>query len=449
MKMKELVISKVGIDRAIAYTIFSRIIQAGGGVFSVVFIAKFLSATEQGYYYTFSSIIALQIFFELGLSSIITQYASHEFAHLSISEGKIIGDVEHLSRLSSLLRFSLKWFSLISLGLFSVLLFCGTYFFDSFNNNENVNWQAPWMILCIATAINLIVDPILAFLDGIGFIGDMSRTRLIQKTINIVLLFILLFGGFGLYSAAIASLVAITFNAFQIIFSSKLSLLRKLWHSLDKAVIKYSTEIFPYQWKVAISWISGYFIFYFFNPVLFATEGPVVAGQMGMTLAVLAGISSISMSWINTKVPLFSTLIAKKQFNELDSVFKSVLVQLSTINLLGLVAFIFGIVMLSNFGNSYSIRFLPITATILLSLVTFINQFIGSWATYLRCFKKEPFLVASVVVAALCVASTLVFGKIFGAWGMVVGYTSIVVVVSLPWAYIIFKNKSVEFKINN
>ena len=43
--------------------------------------------------------------------------------------------------------------------------------------------------------------------------------------------------------------------------------------------ISYMKEIFPNQWKIALSWVSGYFIFHFFNPVLFA-EGPVVAGQM-------------------------------------------------------------------------------------------------------------------------------------------------------------------------
>lgn len=439
-------LSKVGIDKAIGYTIFSRIIQAGGGVFSVVFIAKFLSSTEQGYYYTFSSILALQIFFELGLSSIITQYASHEFAHLEFKDGVILGDEVHVSRLSSLLRFSFKWFSLISLVLFLALVICGFYFFNSFKNNEVINWKMPWLILCLSTALNLIIDPILAFLDGIGFIADMSKTRLIQKTANIILLFCFLFAGFGLYAAALASLISISINGFQIIFSRKFTLLKALWRSMSTSVISYSKEIFPYQWKVAVSWISGYFIFYFFNPVLFATDGPIVAGQMGMTLAVLAGISSISMSWINTKVPLFSSLIAKKNFKELDFIFHRVVLQLSGVNILGLITFILGIIILSNFNTQYSNRFLSINAVILLSIVTLINQFVGSWATYLRCFKKEPFLIASIVVAAMCIASTLILGNSFGVTGMVYGYTCIVAFVSLPWAFIIFRNKSSQFK---
>ena len=55
-------------------------------------------------------------------------------------------------------------------------------------------------------------------------------------------------------------------------------------------------EIFPFQWKIALSWISGYLIFQLFNPVLFATEGSKIAGQMGMTMVAISGISSISIS---------------------------------------------------------------------------------------------------------------------------------------------------------
>jgi hypothetical protein len=72
----------IGIDGAIAFTLLSRIIQAGGGIVSLIFIAKCLTKVEQGYYYTFGSILAIQIFFELGLSNIITQFVAHENADL-------------------------------------------------------------------------------------------------------------------------------------------------------------------------------------------------------------------------------------------------------------------------------------------------------------------------------------------------------------------------------
>jgi hypothetical protein len=96
-----------------------------------------------------------------------------------------------------------------------------------------------------------------------------------------------------------------------------LPLIRNIYNIKISERVSYKEEIFPYQWKIALSWISGFFIFQLFNPVIFATEGAIIAGQMGMTLAILSAIQSLSMSWMSTKVPLFSNLIALKKYNTL------------------------------------------------------------------------------------------------------------------------------------
>ena len=52
----------VGIDKSIAYTSGARIVQGITGVGTVFFISTFLNGVEQGFYYTFGSILALQVF---------------------------------------------------------------------------------------------------------------------------------------------------------------------------------------------------------------------------------------------------------------------------------------------------------------------------------------------------------------------------------------------------
>lgn len=59
-------------------------------------------------------------------------------------------------------------------------------------------------------------------------------------------------------------------------------------------------------------------------------------------------------------------------------------------------------------GRLLSERFIQIPAFILMSIAVCMNQLIYSWATYLRCHKKEPFLALSVVEGLLCMVSTLV-----------------------------------------
>ena len=51
------ILNSLGIDGTILYTIFAKVIQASGGIITVFLIAKFLSKEEQGFYYTFVSVL--------------------------------------------------------------------------------------------------------------------------------------------------------------------------------------------------------------------------------------------------------------------------------------------------------------------------------------------------------------------------------------------------------
>jgi len=435
--------SRLGIDKAIAYTVLARIIQAGGGVISIVFIAKYLTTVEQGYYFTFGSILAIQIFFELGLSNIITQFVAHEVANLQwTNRTTIVGPERSRSRLSSLLRFCIKWFSVIAVVLIFVLLAAGFVFFNTYGDgNEDVNWQAPWIILSISTACSLMVSPVLAFIEGLGKVKEVAKIRLFQQISQLLTLFIFLIAGFKLFASPLASVITLTIAPLWILFTYKKELLLFIWKQRSGWKVRYRLEIFPYQWRIALSWISGYFIFQLFNPVLFAIEGPVVAGQMGMTLAALAGILSISLSWINTKVPLFSTLIANKDYQSLDSVFNKTVKQASLICGICLIILIMVVFGLRYFQLSIADRFLRPFPLILLCVATFVNQFVSALATYLRCHKKEPFLIQSITLGILTATSTLVLGNLFGLNGVTIGYCSIILFVSLTWSLFIFKEK--------
>lgn len=443
--------NKIGIDGAIFYTVLARILQAGGGVVSIFFISKYLTKVEQGYYYTFGSILAIQIFFELGLSNIITQFVAHEKAHLSWeNETNLVGDEISLSRLASLLQFCIKWFLVIAFFLTIALLFSGYLFFNSYGEHDNtVEWQIPWIILSVLTAGNLIMSPILAFLEGLGKVREVAKIRLFQQMIILVGLFSFLALGLKLFSSPLAASFGAIIPPFIIFFSKKKKLLKNIWNELREWKVDYKQEIFPYQWRIALSWMSGYFIFQLFNPVAFATEGAKVAGQMGMTLVALNGVLSLSMSWINTKVPIFSDYIAKKEYKSLDVIFNKTVVQATLICFVCLLILNLSVFCLQYYGFGIGDRFLSFFLVLLLSLTTLINQFVAALATYLRCHKQEPFLINSIVGGFLVGSSTLLFGNLFGIKGIVVGYTFITVFIGLLWGSNIFKTKKQEWHNDN
>ena len=49
------IVHRIGMDKSIAYSSGSRVIQGFTGVLSVFFITTFLTGVEQGFYYTFGS----------------------------------------------------------------------------------------------------------------------------------------------------------------------------------------------------------------------------------------------------------------------------------------------------------------------------------------------------------------------------------------------------------
>ncbi|WP_449039360.1 lipopolysaccharide biosynthesis protein [Parabacteroides goldsteinii] len=437
----------LGIDKSILYTFLGRIVQGIGGIISILFVAKYLTSTEQGFYYTFGSIVAIQVFFELGLNGIITQYVAHEASHLQWKDSmSLTGDQKYLSRLSSLLHFSVKWYSCFALLLLVTLIIVGFVFFTKFQTStDNVVWKLPWILLTITTSTNLLIAPILAFFEGLSKVKEVAQIRLVQQGIGLIVLCGGLFMGAKLFVSGINWLVGIIIVLTLIWNSNFKPIFINIWKTEITERVNYKKEIFPYQWKIAISWISGYFIFQLFNPVLFATEGAIVAGQMGMTLTILNGIQSFSLSWMTTKIPLFSGLIAQKQYRQLDLIFNKTLKQSIFINGVALILMFVCVFIIRYYhiiigSVNLGKRFLDYYPMIFMMIPLFINQWVNSWAMYLRCHKEEPFLVNSLTSGILCCLSTILLGKFYGIYGITSGYC-IISILFIPWGYWIFKTK--------
>lgn len=452
MSIKSLITQKLGVDKAIAFSSAARIFQAFSGVISIFFIATFLTGEEQGFYYTFGSILAIQVFFELGFTGIMTQYVAHEVAHLNLNElNKYDGDAKYKSRLAYLVRFCIKWYAVIAVFFLIVVIVAGFVYFYKFDETDGtVNWQMPWLLLTFSTAIKLFQSPFSAIYTGLGKVKEMNEISFYQQLIIPITQWILFACGMKLYVVGISSLLGVIVWC---VFVWKKQLWRLLYGLFKERItetISYMKEIFPYQWKIAISWISGYFIFQLFNPVIFATDGAVVAGQMGMTIHVLNAIQAFAMSWESTKIPLYSGLIEMKKYNELDRVFNMTVKQMMGVCFFLLLSMFLVVFVLKQTdfklaGSALGDRFLDYLPMILMMIPILVNQLVGAWADYLRCHKQEPFLIMSVVMGILCCCSTLLFGSLYGIIGITLGYCCLRVCISLPWAYHIYSKKKIEW----
>ena len=151
----------LGVDRAIGFTVLARFWSSAAGLVTVALIARFLSPAEQGYYYTFGSLVAVQIVFELGFSYEILQLASHERAELSISiDYEISGAPIAHARLASVIQKSVRRYSVAAVIMAGALLPLGFYFFSTHQHaGQSVSWQLPWFSAALMAALNFQLDP--------------------------------------------------------------------------------------------------------------------------------------------------------------------------------------------------------------------------------------------------------------------------------------------------
>src|ERR1035441_8019320 len=115
------------------------------------------------------------------------------------------------------------------------------------------------------------MDPLFSFLEGCGRIPQVARMRFTQAFAGSLMAWTALCLHHGLFAPAmIISGQAIAGGCF--LFTQRRLLLPLLRHTTSVHIVSWRREIWPFQWRIAISWLCGYFIFQLFNPVLRSEE---------------------------------------------------------------------------------------------------------------------------------------------------------------------------------
>ena len=408
----------IGLDRAIGFTVSGRILQGLGSIVNVLLILHFLTLPVQGYYYTLWSLVALQAVFELGFSFVILQVAAHERIHLDIQpNGAISGDpVAHI-RLASLLQRTVRWYTTACLVMGAAMLAGGMRFFDLHQVAGQSNlWLWPLRMTILACMIVFALAPVLSFLEGCGQVTAVARTRFVQSLVSTLAAWSAMIAHHGLYAPAF-----VLFGQAAVAAGMLWSRRSLLWPLLRVPVggrgISWRTEVWPFQWKIAVSWLCDYFIFQLFTPVIFAFCGPAEAGRMGLSMSVVMQMSGMMLVWMTTKSAPFGSLIARRDVASLDALFFRALRQ-SLLLLASAAAIVLaGVLAVPYLFPKLAQRIVPWPVFVLLLLTAIGTHLVQSEAIYLRAHKCEPFLEQSILIAAATAAGVTFFARTSGTFG--------------------------------
>ena len=430
------------IDGALVFTLLGRFSGSLFGLITLWFVYNFISPLETGFYFTFASILALQIIFELGMFQVIMQFASHEMPLLSYDKnGFLRGSKSSLSRLASILRFIFYWYGVISLLMLVIIMPVGYFVISSGHSSDLVEWQMPWILLVISASINIFVMPLYSFLDGCGQIKNVAKIRIVQNTVGSCFAWISLIFGAGLYSLAMMNGV-VTMVAISWLFFFKKSFIVNILRSYSLTYnVNWKKEILPYQWRVALSYFSGYFSNQALIPLAFILIGPIESGQMGFSFALTWALLSISLSWVNTKTPTLGLLFSSNKKNEAYRLFIPALRNSTIIVVLGS-AIIIGLKFYLDYIESpLSLRMIEIWPLLILLLTTVLNNIIFSISIYLRADKTDPTMPMMIVLSSLTLVFSYVLAEKFGVMGIISAYLAVTFFVGFIWSTSIFMKR--------
>lgn len=435
----------LGFDRAVTFGILARVWSLFSGPITIMIVACGFSPEQQGFYYTFSSLLALQTFFDLGLMFVIAQFASHEFVKLSWGDdGALNGDPVALERFTDLLCKTTLWFGAAAALMVLALVPAGLLFFGE-KGAVSFSWRLPWILAVVGTALNLFVMPFFALIMGSGDVVTVNKRELVAAVASSFLCWAVIGFHGGLYAAFAVNLGAL-FISWGYLLSRRpmfIKLAIKGWSRGVKTGYKISgglswwSEIWPMQWRMAVSSGAAYFMFQLFNPVLFHFHGAAAAGRMGMTLTAANALLAGSMTVLNARTPEFGKLVAIRDWSGLDVLFLRVTKHALALALFGACA---GFAVIWQLQAHFAIggRFIPAGDAALLFGAIVIQTAAGAFANYLRAHKQEPLMGMTIVASVLQGAGTWFLGKHFGARGVCVAFLSVTAAFVLPYVLLVW-----------
>lgn len=405
----------------------------------LLLVPFFLTGAEQGYWFTFMSLAALMLLADLGFSSLVLQFAAHEFAYLRFEGDRITGSPEHMKRLSSFFVFCLKWTLAILLLAMPGVLLTGFWLLSrKASGAAAVPWAMPWAVYVLGTAVMFVNGVALYFFEGCDRVADAQKIRVQTYIIMTVLTCLGLVFGLKLFALSL-SLLASSLAGIGMILAEFKESIRDLLARARTYRHSWKGEFVPLFRRYAVSWVSGYFIFQIYAPVMFRFYGPVEAGRVGISVTLWMGIFSLAKVWVYVVTPKMNMLASRKEWRAFDRVFLKSLV-LSCLSFLagaGMVALFFA---LAAGRVAFAKRFVGPVSLSILGAGWFMQIIVNSLAVYLRAHKEEPLAVPSFVSAIYNFGATLLCVKFLPPKYFFLGFLS-AYIWGLPWIISIFRTK--------
>ncbi len=382
-----------------------------------------LGLEEQGYFFAFTSLGSFFQLSDFGISYSVLQTASHFAA---------VGQQRRLPGLLTRtfwLNFAVSVVATAMTGAAGAGIFSNT---PHTGSGTTVSWQAPWAGFICSLFLFQLTMPLVAFVEG-GISAAMAwRFRLFQEMISAPVFVAALICGCGLWS-----LTAFWCARFISAACWLHSLQRPYGLPKSLPYQDWVLEIWPFQWKIGISALCGFLLFYAFSPIIIAEKGPTIAGKFGFSLALMNMLLLFTPVWPQSQISRYATLVSQRRFNEVRRSFLGMLTRSTALAATIAMMISVGMWLLTRLGLPFMSRFSdPLTTSILLATGV-LHHITHCFAVILRAGRREPLLTLSIV-GGLAHALGIWIAAHFGGPHEIACTSFFVAFTGIPVAYVLY-----------
>lgn len=431
--------SRAGVDSAIAWNLAPQVFAALAGPALVLLLTTQLSADDQGFYFAFTSLVGSAVLLELGLTTALAQVVAHERAQLRTGPGgALLDDGLHKGRLRALVAGAGRRYCATA-GLLTLLLAtAGTGFLAS-GSPQVSGWVGPWLALSVLAGLALLAQLAYVLVEACGEVARSARARALAAVSGTTATGAALLAGGRLWSPAVGLAVS-TIGGLALVLPRLRRTLADLRDAADSP-FSWRREVWPFQWRVAVTTAAGFATAQAFVPILFAARGTRAAGRMGLSLLLVNAVVGLAMTWLVTRRAAFSTLAAHGQVAELDRVWGAAARRSLAVSTAGCTALLALAAAAGAVGLPVAHRVLDLPALSLLCLGMLLTQVQWAQSAYLRAYKEEALLKVRVWSSVLSVAAVAAAVPRFGELGQATAFAAVASVVSLGAGTRVFRRR--------
>lgn len=424
-------------DAGVRATAASRIIALAGAPVTLFLAATRLPPDDQGWYFVAINIVAFAQLCELGLGTIIVQFASHEWPRLRWGHGGALeGDPAARDAVAALLVAATRWFGGAALILFAVAGIGGALIFGGSARGSPAGFALFWCGFASVTAAYLVVIPFVCVCEGCGDLVPVQRMRACQAAAVLAALWTGILASGPLAAAWLAAAAQLLVAAIWL-FARHGALLRApraprsaLLGGADALARRYRTE----QARSARLWIALWVAPQLLAPVLLRARGGDEAGRLGVTLAVATAPLTLAVAWLHGRYPSFGALVAGGRTREFDALARRATVEAVTA-FVAMAAVLTGVVLiLPRVLPAFAMRFLPPLSLVALMAGNLGALLLQAMAGWLRAFRDEGIAAPIVGGATAIVIASAVAGVLRGAQSMTFAFAAASLLVAVPLA---------------